>query len=169
MHIVYIALGCHCFKEKLLACSTPSHYHDPWAIDLYTLWEIINGIWIKYILNALEISSAKCRSLCCRLNKTPIRWRQSEEYWNGNVAILGKFSPLAALEVVFSPTSSAANNDENVLNMTTVPFQRGCHSDCLRSLHVVANRQSSKLSKTEIQSLWQPCCFIVMYVFVFSR
>ena len=43
-------------------------------------------------------------------------------HWNGDVAILMKFSSLAALEVVNMTTSSAAS-DENFVKMTTFSFQ----------------------------------------------
>ena len=43
-------------------------------------------------------------------------------HWNENVIILTKFSSLTALEVVILTTSSAIS-DENVIKMTTSPFQ----------------------------------------------
>ena len=45
-----------------------------------------------------------------------------QQHWNENVVILTKFSSLAAPEVVKMTTSSAAS-DENVIKITTFPFQ----------------------------------------------
>ena len=48
-----------------------------------------------------------------------------QHYWNGNV-VLTKFSSLAALKVTKMTTSSAAS-DENLIKMTTFPFQWLCY------------------------------------------
>ena len=87
------------------------------------------------VLHQNEIDAARIGLILARYRTMNTLCYSGVSHWNENVAILVKFSSLAALEVVILTTCSAAS-DENLIK-TTFSFQYNMSDIFIKTLFVI--------------------------------